>query len=62
MISTALTVGAIAFGVTVISAAAAWSARETYRIHMNDLGNAKAAPVAKDEYNRLRLQSLASAY
>jgi MFS family permease len=56
-----LTVGAIAFGITVIAAIAAWSARETYRIHMNDLGNRKAAPVEKDEYIRLRLQSLASA-
>ena len=24
---------------------AAWSARETYRVHMNDLGNPDAAPV-----------------
>jgi MFS family permease len=56
-----LTVGAIAFGITVIAAIAAWSARETYRVHMNDLGNRKAAPVEKDEYMRLRLQSLASA-
>jgi MFS family permease len=56
-----LTVGAIAFGVTCISAIAAWSARETYRVHMNDLGNIKAAPVAEEEYIRLRLQSLASA-
>src|SRR5207245_5709567 len=37
-----LTVGAITFGVTVIAALAALSARETYRIHMNDLGNATA--------------------
>jgi hypothetical protein len=55
-----LTVGAIAFGITAIAAAAAWSARETYRIHMNDLGNTKAAPVEKEEYVRLRLQNLAS--
>jgi MFS family permease len=56
-----LTVGAIAFGITVIAAIAARSARETYRMHMNDLGNTNAAPVEKEEYLRLRLQSLASA-
>ena len=33
-----LTVGALAFGVTIIASIAAWSARETYRIHLNDLG------------------------
>src|ERR1700678_1769022 len=31
-------IGATAFGVTVIAALAALSARETYRVHMNDLG------------------------
>jgi MFS family permease len=56
-----LVVGAIAFGITAIAAIAALSARETYRVHMNDLGNRKAAPVEKEEYLRLRLQSLASA-
>jgi Na+/melibiose symporter-like transporter len=56
-----LTVGAIAFGITVIAAIAAWSARETYRIHMNSLGDGKAAAVEKEEYIRLRTQSLTSA-
>src|SRR5690242_14595314 len=42
-----LLIGSIAFGVTVIAAAAAWSARETYRIHLNDLGHANAEPVDK---------------
>jgi MFS family permease len=56
-----LTIGAIAFGITAIAAIAALSARETYRVHMNDLGNRKAAPVEKEEYLRLRLRSLASA-
>jgi MFS family permease len=32
-----LTVGALAFGITIISAVAAMTARETYRIHLNDL-------------------------
>jgi MFS family permease len=49
-----LTIGALAFGVTVISALAAMSARETYRIHLNDLGNLAAVPVSKAEYRRIR--------
>src|SRR5690349_10688227 len=40
-----LTIGAITFGITVICAIAAWSARETYRIHLNDLGEPTAVPV-----------------
>ncbi len=39
-----LIVGSLAFGITVIAAIAALSARETYRIHMNDLGNPDAVP------------------
>ena len=49
-----LTVGAIAFGITAISAVAAWSARETYRTHLNDLGDINAVPVDKLEYDRMR--------
>ncbi|MES2259525.1 MAG: MFS transporter [Pseudomonadota bacterium] len=56
-----LTVGAITFGVTVVAALAAWSSRETYRIRMSDLGNPDAVPVAKEEYERLRTQSVAGA-
>jgi len=47
-------IGMLAFGVTVIAALAALSARETYRVHLNDLGNAGATPVNKAEYDRLR--------
>jgi MFS family permease len=54
------TVGAIAFSVTLISAIAAWSARETYRIHMNDLGDPNAVPVPKPEYDKLRQQTVDS--
>src|SRR6476620_6372881 len=50
-------VGFVTFGVCVIAAIAAMSAKETYRIHMNDLGKKDAVPVPKDEYNRLREQS-----
>jgi MFS family permease len=52
-------VGSLAFAITVIAAIAAWSARETYRIRMGDLGEAAAQPVDQAEYNRLRQQSLA---
>ena len=53
------TVGAIAFGITVIAALAALSARETFRVHMNDLGNPSAQPVPEAEYERQRARSLA---
>ena len=53
-----LTIGAITFGITVIAAIAAWSARETYRVHLNDLGNPTAVPVPKPEYDRLRAKSI----
>jgi MFS family permease len=56
-----LTIGAITFGVTVLAAAAAWSARETYRVHLNDLGHSGAVPVEKDDYDRMREQSLVGA-
>ncbi|KAB0633716.1 MFS transporter [Burkholderia latens] len=49
-----LTVGALAFGVTVIAALAALSARETYRVHMSELGRSDAHAVDKAEYDRLR--------
>lgn len=51
-----LTIGAITFAVTVIAAVAAWSARETYRVHMHDLGNPDAVPVEKAAYDRMREQ------
>ena len=56
-----LTVGAIAFGITAIAAIAAFSARETYRLHLNDLGHRNAVPVPKAEYDRLRESAVAEA-
>ena len=53
-----LTVGAIAFGICAIAAIAAFTARETYRVHLNDLGHRDAMPVPKDEYDRIRAQTL----
>ncbi len=55
------TIGCWTFGITVIAAVAAWSARETYRIHLNDLGDPNAVPVPKDEYDRLRANTIADA-
>jgi MFS family permease len=55
-----LTIGAITFCVTIVSALAAWSARETYRIHLNDLGDANAVPVDKQDYDRMRADLLAA--
>jgi MFS family permease len=55
-----LVIGSIAFGVTCIAALAAWSARETYRVHMHDLGNPDAVPVDKATYDRQRAAVLAA--
>jgi MFS family permease len=52
-----LTVGAITFGVTAIAAVAALSARETYRVHLRDLGRPGAMPVDKGDYERMRAQA-----
>ncbi|MDM0076244.1 MFS transporter [Variovorax sp. J2P1-59] len=56
-----LTIGALTFGITIISALAVLSARETYRVHMKDLGNPNAVPVPKPDYERMREQTLADA-
>jgi MFS family permease len=56
-----LKIGSLTLGICCIVAIAAWSARETYRTHMNDLGNPNAAPVPKGEYERLREQAVGAA-
>jgi hypothetical protein len=53
-----ITVGSIALGITAIAAIAALSARETYRIHLNDLGNPDAVPVPKPDYDQIRAGTL----
>lgn len=53
------TVGGITLALAVIAALSAWSARETYRVHLNDLGRPDAEPIPKDEYDRLRRESSA---
>jgi MFS family permease len=55
-----LVVGSIALAATVLAALAAFTARETYRVHMHDLGKPNAVPVKKAEYDRLRNQSVAN--
>jgi len=47
-------VGSFTFGCAIIAALAAWSARETYRLHMNDLGVKDSQPVPREEYERIR--------
>jgi MFS family permease len=54
-----LVVGAITFAVTIVAAAAAWSARETYRTHLDDLGDPDAKPVDRATYERLRAKAVA---
>lgn len=51
-------VGGITLAVTVIAALAAWSARETFRVHINDLGQRDAEPVALPQYLNLRAQAM----
>jgi MFS family permease len=52
-----MTIGAITLGICIVVAIAAWSARETYRVHLNDLGNKDAVPVPAPEYARLRAEA-----
>jgi MFS family permease len=44
-----LIVGSITFGISIIAATAAFSARETYRLRLSDLGNRHAVPVGDAE-------------
>ena len=56
-----LVVGSMALAVTAIAAAAAWSARETFRIPLNQLGEKNAQPMDELQYERLRTQAIADA-
>jgi hypothetical protein len=53
-----LIVGGITFGLTIIAAVAAFTARETYRVHLNDLGVKGALPVPRQEYDRIRADAM----
>jgi MFS family permease len=50
-------IGSICFGITIIGAVAAWSAPETHRIPLNELGTPDAAPMPREEYRRLRMEA-----
>ena len=54
-----LVVGTFTLVLAIIASLAAFSARETSRIHMNDLGKKDAVPVPKDEYERMRTEAKA---
>jgi MFS family permease len=52
-----LVVGSITFAATAIAALAAWSARETHRLQLVDLGDVRAVPVNRVDYDQLRERS-----
>src|SRR3954468_21287778 len=49
-----LIVGSIPFAIGIIAAIAAWTAPETYRVHLDDLGMKNAPEVPREEYERIR--------
>lgn len=49
-------VGAFTLGLAVIAAIACFKSRETFRVHLNDLGSRNAVPVPKEEYDRIRAE------
>ena len=53
-----LTIGLITMAICVVAAISAWTARETYRVHMKDLGDKNAVPVPKAEYDALRRRTI----
>jgi MFS family permease len=56
-----IVIGALAFGITCIAAIAAMSARETYRVKIEDLGKRDPTPVAPEEYRRMRAEAMTQA-
>jgi MFS family permease len=54
-------VGSITLACGIIASIVAFTSRETYRIHMNDLGMKDAQPVPREEYERLRQEARAGA-
>ena len=53
-------IGSLCFGITIIGAIAAWTAPETHRIPLNELGRPDARPVSREEYDRLRTEARAA--
>ncbi|MCC8404107.1 MHS family MFS transporter [Paraburkholderia sp. MMS20-SJTN17] len=56
-----LTIGAITFGITIVCATAAWSARENFRVRLSDLGEKNVEPIDKLSYDAMRAESVAAA-
>jgi MFS family permease len=52
-------VGSITFGLAILSAIAAFTAKETFMIHLNDCGEEWAQPVSAEEYAKARLAAVA---
>jgi MFS family permease len=53
-------IGTLTLLVTIISAFACWTTRETYRIPLANLGEKDATPTPKTEYDAARANSLAN--
>jgi len=51
-----MVVGSITLAICVVAAIAAFTARETYRVRMSDLGDPNAVPIPKADYDRMRQQ------
>ena len=56
-----LKIGAVTLGLCVITAIAAFMSPETYRTHLDDLGDNNAVPVPKSDYDRVRADRIAAA-
>jgi len=52
-----LIVGTWVLAIGIISAIGAYTSRETFRVHMNDLGVKGTQPVPREEYERLRAEA-----
>jgi MFS family permease len=52
-------VGSITFGLAILSAIAAFTAKETFMIRLNDCGEEWAQPVSQEEYVKARLAAVA---
>jgi MFS family permease len=52
-------IGSLTLLVCIVAAISAFTARETYRIPMNDLGNPKAKPIEERTYQQAREQTVA---
>jgi MFS family permease len=53
-----LLIGALAFATTCIAALAAYSARETYRLRLEDLGDRDARPIPLEDYEAIRQRNM----